>query len=67
MGHVHLGYGVASSEIGFSSSVVVENTVEETLTRALMQSVVQFASILEYSLGDALNARPVVILRLVNK
>jgi hypothetical protein len=68
-GFVHLGYGVASSKtkIGIPSSVAVENTVGETLTRALMQSVVQFADMLEYSLGDALDARPFVILRPLSK
>ena len=46
---------------------MVENTIGETLTRAFMQSVVQFASMLEYSLGDARDAGPVVILRPVSK
>ena len=66
---MHLGYGVASSKtiIVIPLSVVVKNTVGEIPTRALMQSVVQFASMLEYSLGDARDARPVVILRLVSK
>jgi hypothetical protein len=64
---VHLGYGVASSKIRIPSSVVVKNTDGETLTLASMQSIVQFVSMLEYSLGDGLDARPVVILRLVSK
>ena len=66
-GQEHLGYGVASSKTGIPSSAVLKNTNAETLTRAWMQSVVQFASILEYSPRDMLYKGPSVVLRDVGK